>query len=1016
MQPIPLLSGRRPLAARVALVALAGALAVAGNAGAQILPAVDPGAASSATLSTTPAVSVDPDSPAGLESVGLPGDLYPDGLPPPLPWYLTAAAAAASSAVAATAMSAGGSTSGGSTSGGSTSAGSTYLDPGSAVAASLMFDPPWPTVASPYDVAPTKGDVVVGPGDKSTPKEWRTTSIGGFAELHTHMFAEHAWGGDFIWGSVEGSQEDALPRCSGNPLGHFDHAGLREGYGAGGLGIVSEALTAVGSDTAFLGFSGPSAGDAGMHLMRRNGYDTRACTYACVGPGTCLTKTDQPSCEGADPGLCRDDAGGASVSALLACNVHVSRADCDGHGYCGSHGSSLASLTDDMDACWTHYPDCDAGDRCIQQDFSSSLTCGDLDHGECDHHHGSGCRWQSGCHHTGGMLECNDLDPTECANHGSVCHWSSLWGECKHDWSFDSLTCADLTPTECAHHSDECGSTEYCYHDALSLDGLQCSDLDSAECAHHASDGCGMRDCARVDCHWEDWGECSWDAVWPPNCGKHFSDWPAWDTPTHQQHWWGWLKDAHTKGLQIISASILEVHPLSKLRPSYHELPYDVIMKQLDAAAAFDAAHDWVEIARTPADARRIIGEGHLALVLTLESEFPFCREEPCGSGDDETDPTRMEATLDAYRAKGLSGMQVVAHFDNPYAGVGLYDKSVHAMQWFYDHLEADGDVTLGEYLTGLSTLSIPADLQSTIDGVVDSFGGAPAPLSSLFPVTSFADFNDIHALGGILGGLSGLTCTERDSATPADCWRCLKDRHDCANARGLSGPGAELIKLLVKKHMLIDLAHAGDRDVAEIDALVDSLAHTQEYPLYVSHGDPRGALASEAHKGPYQEKPTARPVLDMLRRRGGMFGQRTGFDHMETTNAAVPNACHGSSTEFVQALTYLVDRGIPTGFAADMNGMIANAAPRFSDGSSRGDRAACLGNAGERGAQGHPVVDDPATPYTDESDLNTKGLGHIGLLGAFVDDLAGQGLQPRYQDAIWHSAEDFVRMWERTQ
>ena len=41
------------------------------------------------------------------------------------------------------------------------------------------------------------------------------------------------------------------------------------------------------------------------------------------------------------------------------------------------------------------------------------------------------------------------------------------------------------------------------------------------------------------------------------------------------------------------------------------------------------------------------------------------------------------------------------------------------------------------------------------------------------------------------------------------------------------------------------------------------------------------------------------------------------------------------------------------------------------------------------------------------------KGLGHIGLLGAYLDDLENQGLSQTYLDHLYGSAEAFIRMWE---
>lgn len=159
--------------------------------------------------------------------------------------------------------------------------------------------------------------------------------------------------------------------------------------------------------------------------------------------------------------------------------------------------------------------------------------------------------------------------------------------------------------------------------------------------------------------------------------------------------------------------------------------------------------------------------------------------------------------------------------------------------------------------------------------------------------------------------------------------------------------------------------------------------------------------------------------MLDLIEQTGGMFGLRSGASQVTSQpNSQVANDCAGSSKSFAQALSYLVDRGVDVAFAIDLNGMINNSAPRFIDYSSRktrrrGRKATCLGNRYEQSLQRGWVQDDPLTPYTDESAYNIKGLSHIGMLGAYLDDLDRVGLAQPYLDHLYGSAESFVQMWE---
>lgn len=837
----------------------------------------------------------------------------------------------------------------------------------------------------------------------------------GWAELHTHMFAELAWpqnpglGSAFIEGTVEGPMSVAVRRCTGL----FDHATIKAGYGTG-LGIVSESLTTLGK---------ASSGDTGLHLLRRNGFDDRICTYACLGSAPCFAHLNEAACLAADPGYCQDDVpSNISVSAAIACNTKLTRASCQGSGYCGARNASLWSVADDLSPCWAQWPNCDAGDMCLKRDPLKSLTCGDLNQGECNAH-STECNWHSECKHVAGSLECNDLNHSECDNH-SECHWSNFWGSCK--WDSGMLECNDLNSTECSNHW-ECQWQNECKWDALSFNPLECSDLSVAECANHHGDGCGERDCVQEFCQWHEWAACHWDNIWPPNCGKHFKDWPAWDTPTHQQHWWGWVQDAYRRGLRVLGVSILDAHPLSKLFPTYARVPHDVILDQIQAAHQFVANHPWAEIALTPAHARQIVRSGRLAIVLTLEAEYPFCTQEPCGQGSDEEDITNITTTLDEYHGLGVRAMQIVGHFDNSYGGVANYVAAIHGIQWMYQQMTADGDITWPEVLAATPTPLALAGIDAALGTLFSPFGqSVPGPVAAQYPAIGFQSINDVHSLVTVLAKIAGNQCKDRVTGVDRGCAECLDENNPiaCDNKIGVWPLGLQLVQALVDRHMLIDLAHLSDLGTKNIDDYLNTVPNGDRYPLYVSHGDPREALKEPkdhdgkgGHKGPHQEKPTPPEIFAMIKKRGGVFGVRTGPDEFVTrASSGVANDCAGSSKSFAQSLAYVVDQGVGVGFAVDMNGMIQNAAPRFHTKKKRSRKAACLYNTWQQSLQGTEVVDDPSTPFTNESEYNTKGLGHIGFLGAFMDDLRNVGLATPYRRALDFGAENFIRMWERAQ
>ncbi|QSQ27537.1 membrane dipeptidase [Pyxidicoccus parkwayensis] len=171
------------------------------------------------------------------------------------------------------------------------------------------------------------------------------------------------------------------------------------------------------------------------------------------------------------------------------------------------------------------------------------------------------------------------------------------------------------------------------------------------------------------------------------------TQWPRWDTIAHQQSWGGWLKQAKDGGMSLVMVSLVSNEFLCKA------LPYDNIKRpcdemadvevQLQMAKAFDAANDWVEIALSPADARRIISEGKLAMVLSIEVSKLF------GTRD-------WRSELDRFYALGVRSLQPVHQLDNRFGGAALHNPIFQAAQFLENcHIDTDCGVTTDTFTLG---------------------------------------------------------------------------------------------------------------------------------------------------------------------------------------------------------------------------------------------------------------------------------------------------------------------------
>ena len=428
----------------------------------------------------------------------------------------------------------------------------------------------------------------------------------------------------------------------------------------------------------------------------------------------------------------------------------------------------------------------------------------------------------------------------------------------------------------------------------------------------------------------------------PGTCPRpHFEDWPSWDGVAHQQMWEGWLRQAHAGGMRVLVASLVESNFLCR-HTSLPSRKHDCdemasVYRQAAAAQTFVSQNsDWVGIATSPAQARSLIAQGKLALVLAVEVTKLF------PDGD-------FIAQLDALRAQGVSSIQLAHHADSRFAGADPIPETIDAAI----KLEILWGVILGA--TGLP-------------GIGAVIGGA----------------NDITAINDIV-------C--RDPS--GNKYKC--DGETYLNERGLSAEGDVLVRAMMDRGMLVDIAHSSRKTIRDVYEIAKQ---RNNYPLFYSHAHMWNTIAViSGSKFPKHkhEKYITPDELQMIAATGGMVGLRTGPENAHTYHGgatSVPNSCQGTSTSFAQSLLYAVDKGLTVGFGADFNGMIQNMKPRYSND--------C--------AWDKYLINNAGGP----TEFQQKGLAHVGLLPELIADLKQIGVQAPYLDHLDRSAENFLAMWER--
>ncbi len=416
------------------------------------------------------------------------------------------------------------------------------------------------------------------------------------------------------------------------------------------------------------------------------------------------------------------------------------------------------------------------------------------------------------------------------------------------------------------------------------------------------------------------------------------------------------------------------------------------IDRQLDALHDWAKANaSWMEIALSPADVRRIVGAGKLAIVLGVESDYAF------GAEDRTFDPvTRLDhyydkgvrtfylahkvtsrlAGADIYRSKGETGGKIIRatqamagclYVDDAVANFPLKNDSGHAF--------CDNTCGKGGFRGGKLT-----------DACVMRYG----ELSE----ANYADYFLGHG-GGWFNGFAAYPKPPGFSGSAGS-----HDDHGVErNNLGLSHDGERIVREAMLRGMIVNIDHISSRARTDVDRISKDF---DGYPLNALHNNPNAMLVANAHGG--LQTPGANEYdfddaeLDLIERTGGFFGVRVGpIDAKDYKASGVTTNCPGTATETAKILAYLIDRGLDVGYSLDYATVTEGVHSRTLENCGRE-----LGGKDWLHKYGNHIA---------------EGLSHVGMMTSWHEELEAVGLADKYLDKLRNDGpEAFVRMWERAE
>jgi microsomal dipeptidase-like Zn-dependent dipeptidase len=368
----------------------------------------------------------------------------------------------------------------------------------------------------------------------------------------------------------------------------------------------------------------------------------------------------------------------------------------------------------------------------------------------------------------------------------------------------------------------------------------------------------------------------------------YFDGWPRFSTVVHQQMYVDWLKRAWQSGLRLMVAQAGSNELLAFLFGNRGPWDDQTVSRRLvPKMKELVGRHtDFMEVAYSPADARRIAGQGKLAVVLGIEVDaLANCYK---ADGVDCSD-AKIRAELDSFYDEGVRHVFLIAHMDNAFGGSAMYDEDFDVLNFWKRNALMMPDT------------NPPPDVERR-------FGVDHGKFFESIATGIYYDSYD---------AVSDAAHTGRNDIAPGK---------GHVNRCGMSRLGKRTFEYALSKGFIVDVDHMSQHSTE--DAL--QIAERRHQPVAAGHQAIRALFwgkqySSDDHKWP-AESDHSDAHLRRVAALGGVIGvSPNSSDYKQAVGSHVPNDCPGSSNGFAQAYIHLarnVTGGRQIALGSDINGL----------------------------------------------------------------------------------------------
>ena len=354
-----------------------------------------------------------------------------------------------------------------------------------------------------------------------------------------------------------------------------------------------------------------------------------------------------------------------------------------------------------------------------------------------------------------------------------------------------------------------------------------------------------------------------------------FTHWPHWSSVTHQQMWWQWIKRSFDGGQRVMVALAVNNKILAQAaNATQFADDKSSVELQLAQITSFVERHlDFMAVARTPEDLRRIVQSNRMAIILGVETDDFGNLAVRANFGGEEI--TQSKVDLEIRRLHDLGVRYILPiHFSNTVLGGYAIKDPLFA-------LSSKG-----------YTNSFAVPIQTCSEGIHFKLGPEP--------------FDDPQRILLRTRGLGPIIDTQPSYTAPSD---------GCGhkNELGLTPIGENSIQTMMNLGMMIDIDHmsrkATDRTL--------EIAKDRNYPINSGHNGPLPSDCITGRPSDRQnctENQRTPEQYANIRSLGGMIGLGHG----------------GKATTFVGVYRNVLEMmgNRPVAIGTDANGLEALPAP----------------------------------------------------------------------------------------